>query len=220
MHTQIPLDFVKKPSFGRSLFVRGESNSQVWTAIESWRNWQTSILTIYGSKGTGKTHLAHIWCERTKAIYLDGEDTHHITPIWQNNAICLDNAAQAPEIILFSLINMALNGDIPALLMCAQDKPAFWPIELSDLQSRLRSLPHVEILPHGDQMIGPILRKLFADRDRIIQTDMLDYIIPRIDRSPSGLIDFVEAIDLYARRKKIDLTRGHTIRFFQETAAN
>ena len=82
---------------------------------------------------------------------------------------------------------------------------------LPDLASRLRAAPSVAIREPDEQLLGALLVKLFNDRQIRVGTDVLHYILPRIERSFEAVRDLVETADRRAmiekRRISIPLLR-------------
>jgi len=75
-----------------------------------------------------------------------------------------------------------------------------------DLSSRLRTAPSVEISGPDDTLLAAILVKLFADRQITIDHAVLDYVVPRIERSFAALQTFVAAADKKALEDKRRIT--------------
>lgn len=72
---QIPLELTSSPAQGRDDFFISASNELALHWVEGWpQKWQPfPALIIHGPKGSGKTHLAEVWCKMTQARRLSLE---------------------------------------------------------------------------------------------------------------------------------------------------
>lgn len=171
---------------------------------------------ICGASGTGKTHLGRAWAEKLGGLSLVGADIHEGLESIRRTAVFLDNARSADETDLFSLLNLALNGHVPGLLLASEKPPAQWDIKIPDLKSRLLNVNLVTIEEHEDKLLEPIIRKLFEDRGRLVSKDIVIYMLKHCDRSVASLRDFVNALDQQARMTKSDITKAYTAKFLQK----
>ena len=73
--------------------------------------------------------------------------------------------------------------------------PASWGVCLPDLDSRLKSIPAIEIRDPDDNLLISLLKKLFLDRQIKVNNNLLTYVIKRIERSFESINHFVEVID-------------------------
>jgi chromosomal replication initiation ATPase DnaA len=64
---QLALDLRLEPAFGRADFLEGTSNAAALALIESWPDWPDRIVALVGPAGSGKSHLAAIFAERSGA---------------------------------------------------------------------------------------------------------------------------------------------------------
>ena len=62
--TYIQISFFKK--YYKQDFFVSSNNFSAYKLIESWPNWPGKWLNIFGSKGSGKTHLAKILEKKNK----------------------------------------------------------------------------------------------------------------------------------------------------------
>ena len=67
---QIPFDFVPRTYMGREDFMVAPCNCEAFNMVDSWPKWLTHGLIIYGPKGCGKSHLAHLFADKVK-IFAD-----------------------------------------------------------------------------------------------------------------------------------------------------
>jgi len=84
---------------------------------------------------------------------------------------------------------------------------------LNDLESRMLSFNKVSIKEPDDKLILALLLKLFNDRQVKVGHDELKHIALRIDRSFSGMNEFVQLLD----KKSLTLQRKINYSLINET---
>jgi chromosomal replication initiation ATPase DnaA len=191
-------EYPVETTFGRGDFLVSESNRAAFDWIERWPEWPMRALVLHGPAGSGKTHLAHLWCERARGLLIVGADVADIAPL-EAVAVAIDDADQAPEEPLLHLYNSALERGANLLLtMCAP--PAALAIALPDLGSRLRSLAVAGIAPPDDELLAAVLVKHFADRQIRVRPGVIAYLVARIERSFAAASSVVARLDQEAFR--------------------
>ena len=60
MSEQLIFNFPFKRSYLSQDFYVSENNINAYKLIESWPNWPSRFINIFGPKGCGKTHLINI----------------------------------------------------------------------------------------------------------------------------------------------------------------
>ena len=182
---QLPLDLRSRPSFARSDFLSSDRNIAAVEQIDRWPNWSSAALVLHGPAGCGKTHLAHLWCERASANLIAGET---LTPatllrlLEEGCRVAIDDAERASERALLHLYNLCVERQ-GSLLITARQLPGLWEIVLGDLRSRLRATPAVGIEAPDDALLGAVLVKHFADRQLAVAPGLIVYLLRRIGRS-------------------------------------
>src|SRR3546814_11282244 len=81
------------------------------------------------------------------------------------------------------------------LLLTGRTPPARWKIGLPDLASRLRAAPTVAVDGPDDALLSAVLVKLFADRQLRVGTDVVAFVVPRMERSFAAARRLVAALD-------------------------
>ena len=184
MGAQLRLKLERPRAYRPEDFVPSDANADALEAIARWPKWHGGALALVGPAGSGKTHLARIWAERTGAVHLAGGDEGPVfdaaaaaTPVLVEDADRLDH-----DEALFHLINLAARGG-GGLLLTARTLPATWTTALPDLKSRLNALSVAEIAPPDDAVLTGVLRNLFRERNIKASDELLAYLVRRIDRS-------------------------------------
>lgn len=187
MSEQLTLDFPARQAFGRADFWVAPCNQEAIAWIDKYPDWPTHALLIYGEAGSGKTHLAAIFSdERLEAKDLD-EDF-----IPSGDKVVVENLENLKdEKALFHLFNRMheLSG---GLLMTAQKIPQF---TLPDLQSRIGMTPKAEIQMPDDQTIMSVCAKMFSDKQAVVDSSVLTYIVTRVPRSFDAVRKVVNMAD-------------------------
>lgn len=218
MTRQLPLDLGFASSYAAADYLVSASNSAAFAWVERWPDWPGVGLALCGPPGCGKTHLVHVWRERSQATIVDAAtlasvDPSHLLaspPALAIDGLAAGSLAAAAERALLHLHNMT-NERRGHLLLCAEAPPARWPIALPDLRSRLAALPTVTIAPPDDGLLEALLAKLFADRQLAVDRGTVIFIVARMERSFDAARRLVDAIDRAAlasqRRPSLGLVR-------------
>jgi len=208
-HEQLTFDLGHRSALGREDFLIADSNRDAVSWIDLWPEWPAPALVLYGPAACGKTHLAAVWSAQAKATVINPEDlstqsadilcargTHFlIDPVdpWIGD--------RAAETTLFHLYNLAKeNGR--TMLLTMRVPPVRLSFAIPDLASRLRAAPGVAIHAPDEMLLGAVLVKMFADRQLQIGEDVLNYILPRMERSFAAARDLVEKADRQALAEK------------------
>jgi chromosomal replication initiation ATPase DnaA len=199
--SQIAFDFSRRTARGRSDFLVSDSNKLAVEWIDRWPAWPAPALVLHGPPGCGKTHLAHLWCERAAGAFVAGPTLNEASPseIFANeiHRIAVDDADSAPERILLHLYNccLARGGHV---LATAARPPGPWEIGLADLRSRLRAAAVAGVEMPDDGLLAGVLVKHFADRQLRIRPALIAYLTSRIERSFAAAAEIVATLDAAA----------------------
>lgn len=218
MTRQLPLDLGFAPSYSAADYLVSGSNAAAWGWIERWPDWPAPGLAVCGPPGSGKTHLAHVWREKSAAAMIDASGLAGTDPMQALGAatacvvdgIAAGGLSAAAERSLLHLYNMT--GERRGrMLICGEAPPARWAIALPDLRSRLAAMPVVAVEPPDDGLLEALLAKLFADRQLAVDRGTVIFIVSRMERSFDAARRLVAAIDRAAlathRRPSLGLVR-------------
>src|SRR6267142_3752640 len=138
MTNQLVFDFPHRPAFGAEDFLVAPSNAEAIARIDRWPDWPSAALLLHGPAGCGKTHLAHLWCERASANLIAGETLTPATlPRLLEEGQCriaIDDAERASERALLHLYNACVERQ-GSLLITVRHPPGLLEIMLGDLRS-------------------------------------------------------------------------------------
>lgn len=200
MTRQLAFDLPAQTAWRREDFFVSPGNALALTALDAWQGWPGAKMVLAGPSGAGKTHLAHIWANATKATIIAASalgDTDlpglATTPVCAEDAESIAGNPQAEE-ALFHLHNLMAERKLP-LLITAATPPRDWGVQLPDLASRLQAAPLTRLAAPDDALLSAVLIKLFADRQITVPPNLIPYLVSHMDRSFQAARELVVALD-------------------------
>lgn len=207
---QLTLDLPFEEAMGVEDFIVASPNAQAFDFITKWPDWPANVAVLCGPSGSGKTHLANIWTtlsgarqHKAKNLRLD------VIPQWlETGALVVEDfqAGWFDEAALFHLVN-AVRGGPSHLLITADEPPVKWGLQTADIMSRLRAAVPIEIEIPDDALMRHIFVKQFSDRQIIVEPNVIDYLLFRIERSLNAVRECVAMLDEAAFSKGRPITR-------------
>lgn len=206
---QLPLAFGHDPAVSRDDLLISDPLSAAVSIVDSWPVWPSPVVILMGPVGSGKSHLATIWQQKSSAV--------SVHPTAGSDAAT--HAAQGPVLFedvdrlgfddtaLFHVIN-SVREHGQTLLMTTRQWPMSWPVELPDLRSRLKAATMVEIGEPDDALLAQVLVKLFSDRQLAVDDKIISFIVARMERSLDAAQTLVEDIDHLALARGAKITRA------------
>jgi len=194
---QIPFDLSPEPVHSFANFLIGESNAEAVKIVQAWPNWPSPILMLIGPQGCGKTHLGQAWSAKTGGSFID-------------------DASAVKETTLFDIMNQALNGEISGLLLADRKASAEWSIQMPDLRSRLSNTSQVLLEEPDDDILEPIVRKLYEDKGRDVSQGLIEYLLKYQERSIAAQRFIAAELETAAQRQKADLTKAFAAKYLKE----
>ena len=189
---QLPLDLEPRPAHGREDFLVSPSNEAAYALIDGWPRWPEGGALLVGPPGAGKSHLATIFRQTAAARSITGAQIRQmpLPDLLAAKALAVEDldAGIVDEQTLFHLLNMAREAGVP-LLLTAGTAPAAWGISTPDLISRLRAMVVVAIGSPDEPLLRALLVKLFVDRQLVVDTSVVDYLMLHLDRSFGSMQD-------------------------------
>ena len=189
-------------------FFISSNNFSAYKLIESWPNWPGKWLNIFGSTGSGKTHLAKILEKKLKKIkIIDAKNINNKIIPDLNNLDCLiidsfDN--NIDENLLYSIMNQSKQLENYVLInsTITMSKLKF---NLKDLRSRISSFIFIGIELPTDDLLKVIISKTLSDNQININPKLSDFIINNVERSYEKMFKFLKELD------ELSLSTGKSI---------
>ena len=196
-----------KKYYEQDFFV-SSNNFSAYKLIEEWPTWPGKWLNIFGSSGSGKTHLSKILEKKINKIKLvDAKNISNNFIQELNNLDCLiiDNFKNnIEEKLFYSLLNQSKQLD-NYLLINSKISLSREEFNLKDLQSRINSFIYIGIELPTDDLLKVIISKAFSDKQINIDPKISDYIIKNTERSYDKMFKFLKDVD------EISLSTGKSI---------
>ena len=188
-----PLKLEEKP------FLEGPSNIRALSWIKQWPDWShlPKALILEGPKGSGKTHLARTWAHKTHARSLASEDlpTLFKKEKWDARFFLLDDLVLTPEREegLFHLYNHILLNE-GGLLLTSAFSLSHYPFTLTDLASRLRSLPIAILKEPTEKMFRQYFLLMLSLHDIALPSEQVDYLTQHLERTFDGADAYIKRL--------------------------
>lgn len=209
--SQLLLPFDLVPSYGRDDFLVGKPNEAAFSYIARYPRWLAPAALIIGPEGSGKSHLAAIFAVESNARTMRGDHLafDDVPQLAKSGALVIEDADQFPpdERALFHLINLARETGL-LLVITARKPPEDWGLATPDLLSRLRAQPRLALGEPDEAMLGALLVKLFADRQVVVEANVVSYAMARIGRSYRAVLALVATLDRLSLARKRPITRA------------
>src|SRR5690606_32595011 len=158
-----------------------------------------------GSKGSGKTHLAHIWQKETKGEFLNIaklQDIGFVNYIQPNQHYIIENIDQIEEqLALFHIFN-AISEKAAYLLLTSRIALNQINYHFLDLASRLNNVFSIQIKEPDFALIRALLIKNFSARQLKVEGQVIDYIAKNIDRRFEDICNIVKMLKFYCFEEK------------------
>jgi chromosomal replication initiation ATPase DnaA len=197
---QLVLDLAHAPVYAAADFLSAPCNRDARARIESWPAWSDFGLVLWGPEGSGKTHLAHLFRDRTGGILVPAAAlvVDDVPALARYATVAVEDSDRGVgERALLHLHNL-LRENGRSLLLTGRAPPSRWPVALPDLRSRLAALPIAAIGSPDDSLLEAVLFKLFADRQVRVGAEVVGFVLARMERSFAAARTLVAAIDAAA----------------------
>tara|TARA_A100001015_G_scaffold284748_1_gene351560 strand:- start:927 stop:1595 length:669 start_codon:yes stop_codon:yes gene_type:complete len=197
MSEQLIFNFPFKKNYLRQDFYVSKNNFNAFKLIESWPNWPSRFINIFGPKGCGKTHLINILKSKIQSIIISSKDISNNTLSEFKTKECLiidDFNNDIEEKILYSLINQAFQDNKYLIISSVISLKSF-ETKLEDLKSRFKSFIDIGIDLPTDDLLRVILTKNFSEKQIQVSKKNIEYILKNIERSYEKVNSFSNSID-------------------------
>jgi chromosomal replication initiation ATPase DnaA len=205
---QYTLPIIQAPDFTSYSYFVSHSNQDAYQLIESWPNWPFKRCIISGPSGYGKTHLGHILKDLIQGVFLDAQELTEdmYTTIRPNTYYIIDNiqAVQDPK-LLFHFYNLTLENDCIVVYL-SEMAPGKMDTNLADLNSRLRSLPVIELSQPDEELCRAIIKKIFSDLQINVSEEIIQYLMVHTSRNLSDIQLNLKALNQRSLEEKRNIT--------------
>lgn len=204
MAEQLTFDLPVREALQREAFFVSPSNAIALATLDAPDLWPSNKLVLTGPRGSGKTHMAHVWAVDRDAVIIGVDELTqadipmlaslgHVVVEDADRIVDLPNARDTEQ-ALFHLHNLTL-AEGGRLLITASAAPNHWHLSLPDLASRMQGTSVAKIDPPDDTLLSAMLLKQFDDRQLAISYPLIPYLVKRMERSTANLRRIVEALD-------------------------
>tara|TARA_B100001057_G_scaffold455564_1_gene502204 strand:+ start:938 stop:1594 length:657 start_codon:yes stop_codon:yes gene_type:complete len=196
-----------KKYFEQDFFV-SSNNFSAYKLVEGWPTWPGKWLNIFGSSGSGKTHLAKILEKKINKIKLI--DAKHINRqiIYELNdldCLIIDSFSNnIDEKLFYSILNQSKQLENYVLINSVRSVKNF-KFHLKDLKSRINSFVYIGIDLPTDDLLRVIISKTLSDKQISINPKITDFVINNVERSYEKMFKFLKDVD------ELSLSTGKSI---------
>jgi len=214
---QLPLAFEHDPASGRDDLLISDPLSAAVSIVDTWPQWPSPVVILAGPVGSGKSHLASIWREKSGAVPIHPLAGGDAAEIAARQPVLFEDADRRgfDDQALFHVIN-SVRENGTGLLITTRLWPMSWPVELADLRSRLRAATVVEIGEPDDELLALVLVKLFSDRQLTVDEKLIGYIVTRMERSLDAAQTIVDRLDRLALSRRTRIGRALALEVLTE----
>ena len=197
MSEQLIFNFPFKRTYLSQDFYVSENNINAYKLIESWPNWSSRFVNIFGPKGCGKTHLINILKDKIENFLISSSKVDSKILLKYKVKECLiidDFRNEIDEKLLYTIINMGFQ-DNKYLIISSLVPLKDFKVKLKDLSSRFTSFLEIGIDLPTDDLLRVILTKNFSEKQIEITKKNIEYILKNIDRSYEQINLFTNSVD-------------------------
>ena len=206
--SQLVFKFPFKAKYYEQDFYVSSNNFSAYKLIESWPKWPGKWLNVFGSKGSGKTHLSKILEKKIEKVkILDEAEVNNKILDKLNKIDCLiieNYNNKIEEKLFYSVLNESKQLDNFVLINSAKPLKENY-FKLKDLQSRINSFVFIGIDLPTDDLLKVIISKSFSEKQINLEPKVTEYIIKNVDRSYEKMNKFIKDID------ELSLSSGKSI---------
>ncbi len=196
-----------KKYYEQDFFV-SSNNFSAYRLIESWPTWPGKWLNIFGSSGSGKTHLSKILEQKIDKIKLiDAKNINDEIIQDLNNLkfLIIENFENnINEKLLYSILNQSKQLENYILINSISPVKNI-NFKLDDLKSRIDSFLYIGIELPTDDLLKVIISKTLSDKQININPKISDFIIKNVERSYEKMFKFLKDVD------ELSLSTGKSI---------
>ena len=205
---QLLLNLRTFPSMGREDYIVSSINKDAVIWLDVWPNWPSLGFIVCGPAGSGKGHLASALQTLSHGFIIEAKNLEEskLGNLTKNKCLIIEDIHQfKSEKLLLHIYNMMVERNNN--LMFTSNKPiSHINFKLLDLKSRILSMPQINIGLPDDELLKSLLVKQFADKGVLVDFEVINYLIKRIDRSFESIIKMVSRINPLSLEKSKKIT--------------
>ena len=206
--SQLIFKFPFKTKYYEQDFYVSSNNFSAYKLIEDWPNWSNKWLNVYGSPGSGKTHLSKILEKKIKNIKIINANIVNeniLNNLEKLQCLIIDNYENnINQKLFYSLLNQS--KQLKNFILINSVKPVSnFNYDLPDLKSRMNSFLFIGIDLPTDDLLKVIITKSFSDKQVELDPKVSDFIIKNVDRSYDKMFKFLKDVD------ELSLSSGKSI---------
>ena len=206
--SQLVFKFPFKMKYFEQDFYVSSNNFSAYKLIESWPNWPGKWLNIFGTSGSGKTHLAKILekkIDKTKILDAKIIDDKIIDKLDHYDCLIIDNFDNnIDEKLFYTILNQSKQLE-NYILINSISSIRNMKFQLEDLKSRVNSFLFFGIELPTDDLLKVIISKTLSEKQISINPKISDFIINNVDRSYEKMFKFLKEVD------ELSLSTGKSI---------
>jgi chromosomal replication initiation ATPase DnaA len=206
--SQLVFKFPFKKKYYEQDFYVSSNNFSVYKLIESWPKWPGKWLNVFGTSGSGKTHLSKVLEKKIKKVKLIEAKNINDKIVDELNEIeCLiidSYQNNIKEKLLYSILNQSKQLDNYIVINSVPSIKGF-NFELKDLKSRINSFIYIGIELPTDDLLKVIISKSFYEKQINLDPKISEYIIKNVERSYEKIFKFLKDVD------ELSLSTGKSI---------
>jgi len=206
--SQLVFKFPFSKKYYEQDFFVSSNNFSAYKLIESWPNWPGNWLNIFGSSGSGKTHLSKILEKRIDKIkIIEAKDLNNkiIQDLINLDCLIIENFNNnIDEKLFYSILNQTKQLGNYVLINSTQPIKNL-KFNLVDLGSRIKSFLFIGIELPTDDLLKVIISKTLSDKQISINPKLTDFIINNVERSYDKVFKFLKDVD------ELSLSTGKSI---------
>ena len=215
---QIPFEVGNFQKIDFTSFIEGDNQELLDFLHTMPKKKKNDCLYIWGSQGTGKTHLLQAACKQaddmnSQVTYIplkqyEEFDSEIFNGLGKLDLICVDDLEFISGNLEWqqrlTLLYNEIRDNNNSIIISSTSSPKNIKIELDDLKSRLVWGQVHKIKPPNDELKIEILKRKASERSFELSESVAEFLIHRTERDLNSLIKILDVIDhssLAAKRK-------------------
>lgn len=186
-----------------------EANQEAVNCVRQWPMWSGRVTCFVGPRYSGKTHLAHLWQEESRAEFLNlkSYSLEGIAQKVMNHPFCIIEDLKEEDMNekLLALYNL-IQEQQGYLLITAHTPLSEMHTKIPDLASRLNAVPVIKIGAPDDELLKAVLIKRFSDQQLCVPATVIEFLLKHMERSYEGIEDVAQRLDQLSLQHKRNLT--------------